>query len=167
MKFKILFFAATGLFFSCQNKEISKSEEVARKFFETYSAKSDYNQMKSFYNDSIEYENVVQNTSVIKFETGYLLNELFAWNDKSMVYENNKVLKVEDVITNDSMAVVNGQYNSYTYNGFTFAPMKFTTYLYFDKNHKIKKQVDWMNYPIGDLIELYQMEQSKTIDVDK
>ncbi|MBS7333952.1 MAG: hypothetical protein KIG88_10195 [Weeksellaceae bacterium] len=166
MKFKILFLATAGLLFSCQNKEISKSEEVARKYFETYSAKTDYNQMKSFYNDSVDYENVIQNTSVIKFETGYLLNELFAWNDKSLAYENNKVLKVDGVIANDSMAVVNGQFNSYTYNGFTFAPMKFTTYLYFDKNHKIIKQVDWMNYPIGDLIELYQMEQSKSIDVD-
>ncbi|QTV05311.1 hypothetical protein [Faecalibacter bovis] len=166
MKFKILFLATASLLFSCQNKEISKSEEVARKYFETYSAKTDYNQMKSFYNDSVDYENVIQNTSVIKFETGYLLNELFAWNDKSLAYENNKVLKVDGVIANDSMAVVNGQFNSYTYNGFTFAPMKFTTYLYFDKNHKIIKQVDWMNYPIGDLIELYQMEQSKSIDVD-
>lgn len=166
MKFKILFLAVAGLIISCQNKEASKSKEVALKYFETYSARKDYNQMKSFYNDSVEYENVIQNTSIIKFETGYLLTELFAWNDKSLAYENNKVLKVEEVITNDSMAIVNGQFNSYTYNGFTFAPMKFTTYLYFDKNHKIKRQVDWFNYPIGDLIELYQMEQSKTIDVE-
>lgn len=166
MKFKILFLAAITLLVSCQNKQDSKSEQVAKLFFDTYAERADYNKMKSFYNDSVDYENVIQNTSIIRFETGYLLNELFSWNDKSLVYENNKLLKVDEIITNDSMAIVNGQFNSYTYNGFTFAPMKFTTHLYFDQNHKVKKQVDWFNYPIGDLIELYQMEQSKTIDVN-
>ena len=166
MKFKILFLAAITLLVSCQNKQESKSEQVAKLFFDTYAERADYNKMKSFYNDSVDYENVIQNTSIIRLETGYLLNELFSWNDKSLVYENNKLLKVDEIITNDSMAIVNGQFNSYTYNGFTFAPMKFTTHLYFDQNHKVKKQVDWFNYPIGDLIELYQMEQSKTIDVN-
>ena len=164
MKFKILCLAAASLFFSCQNNKSSKAEETARKYFDVYSARKDYNQMKSFYNDSVEYENVIQNTSLIKFETNYLLNTLFAFNDKQLVYENGQMFKVNDVISNDTLAIVNGEFNSYTFNGFTFAPMKFTTYLYFDQDFKIKKQVDWFNYPIGDLIELYQLEQQKGIN---
>ncbi len=167
MKAKILFLAAATLVMACQKNNQSKVEEVTKKYFDVYSARTDYNQMKSFYNDSVEYENVIQNTDLITYETGRLLNQVFAFNDKELTYEGGKMFKVNEIIANDTMAVVNGQFNSYTYNGFTFAPMKFTTYLYFDKNQKIKKQVDWFNYPIGDLIELYQLEQSKTINVDK
>ena len=153
--------------FSCKNEQNTKGKEVAEKYFETFANRTDYNQIKSFYNDSVEYENVIQNTSVLNFETGYLLNEIYGWNDKALVYENNKVVKVNEIISNDSVVIVNGQFNSYTYNGFEFSPMKFTTYLYFDKDYKIKKQVDWYNYPIGDLIELHQLEQSKSINVDQ
>ena len=38
--------------------------------------------------------------------------------------------------------------------------MKFTTWLFLDKNKKIKKQIDWFNYPIEDIIQAYQMKQS-------
>lgn len=152
---------------SCNSNSPNKIDEVARRYFEVYSARKDYNQLKSFYNDSVEYENVIQNTSLNKFETGYLLNQIFSFNDQSLVYDDGKMIKVDQILTNDSIAIVNGTFNSYTYNGFKFTPMRFTTYLYFDKNNKIKKQVDWFNYPIGDLIELYQLEQSKTIDLEK
>ena len=167
MKTKILLLAVASLLVACQNNKESKTEEAAKKYFDVYSARADYNQMKSFYNDSVEYENVIQHTDLIKFETGHLLNDVFAFNDKELSYEGGKMFNVEEIVSNDTMAIVNGYFNSYTYNGFTFAPMKFTTYLYFDHNYKIKKQVDWFNYPIGDLIELYQLEQSKTINVDQ
>lgn len=168
MRIKILLLAGVSLLFSCQNKGTNaKIEDTAKKYFEVYSNRSDYNQMKSFYKDSVEYENVIQNTNLNKFETGYLLNQIFAFNDKELSYEGGKMFKVDEIISNDSMAIVNGHFNSYTYNGFTFAPMKFVTYLYFDKENKIKKQIDWFNYPIGDLIELYQLEQTKEINIDK
>lgn len=168
MKFKVLLLVGASIIFSCQKKsDNSKTEEIARKYFEVYSARADYNQMKSFYNDSVLYENVIQNTSLNKYESGYVLNTLFAFNDKDLAYENNQMFTVDEYISNDSMVVVNGHFNTYSYNGFQFSPMKFTTYLYFDENYKIKKQVDWFNYPIGDLIELYDLEQSKNIDIEK
>lgn len=167
MKFKILFLAALAMLASCQNKEKDKAEEVAELFFETYANRKDYNKIKSFYNDSIAYENVIQNTSTINFETGYLLNNVLSWNDKAIAYEGGKALKVNEIISNDTVVVVNGEFNSYTYNGFQFLPMRFTTHLYLDKNYKIVKQVDWFNYPIGDLIELYQLQESKKFEVNK
>ena len=169
MKIKHLFLIAVAALtqISCQNNEKDKAEEVAQLFFETYADRKDFNKIKSFYNDSIEYENVIQNTSTLKFETSYLLNNVLSWNDKSIAYEGGKALKVNEIISKDSMVVVNGEFNSYTYNGFQFLPMRFTTYLYLDKNHKIVKQVDWFNYPIGDLIELYQLQESKKFQVDQ
>lgn len=168
MKVKFLVLTIFSFLVSCTNlSNENKIEETAKKFFDVYSERKDYEQIKSFYNDSIQYENVIQNTNLNTFATDYLLNQIFSVNDKSLVYDNGKMFKIDNIVANDSVAVVNGEFNSYTYNGFTFAPMKFTTYLYFDKDLKIKKQVDWFNYPIGDLIELYQLEQSKPFEVKK
>lgn len=164
-----MFIALAGLVLvSCnKNEKQEKAKEVAEKYFEAFADRKNYNQIKSFYADSVQYENVIQNTTVLYLETGYLLNNIYSWNDKSLVYENNKAVTVKEIISNDSVVVVNGEYNKYTYNGFQYSPMRFTTYLYFDKNYKIIKQVDWYNFPLGDLLELYQLEQSKSIKVDQ
>lgn len=164
-----MFVALAGIMLvSCnKNESQNKAKEVAEKYFESFADRKNYNQMKSFYNDSVQYENVIQNTTVLNLETGYLLNNIYSWNDKSIVYENNKAVTVNNIIANDSVVVVNGEYNKYTYKGFQYSPMRFTTYLYLDKNYKIIKQVDWYNYPLGDLLELYQLEQSKSIKVDQ
>jgi len=167
MKYIILSIGIGLSLIACSKNQKNETEEIAKRYFEVYSARKDYNQLKSFYNDSVQYENVIQNTNLNLYETGYLLNQIFSFNDKSMVYDEGKMIKVDQIISNDSMAVVYGTFNSYTYNGFKFTPMKFTTYLFFDQNKKIKKQIDWFNYPIGDLIELYQLEQSKSIDLEK
>lgn len=167
MNIKILLLAAAGLLFSCQNKEQSKSQEIAEKYAEVLSARKDYNQIKSFYKDSVKYENIIQNTEVLNLETGYFLNQIVNFKDKSLVYDNGQMIKVNEIVANDSIAIINGQFNSYTYDGFQFMPMKFTTHLYFDKDHKIQKQVDWFNYPIGDIIEHYQTQQSGGFNVEQ
>ena len=167
MKIKILLLAAAGLFFSCQNKEQAKTQEIAMKYADVLSARKDYNQIKSFYKDSVKYENIIQNTDELNLETGYFLDQIVNFKDKALVYENDKMIKVNEIIANDSIAIINGEFNSYTYQGFQFLPMKFTTHLYFDKDFKIKKQVDWFNYPIGDIIEQYQLQQSGGFNVDQ
>ncbi|MFV0218949.1 hypothetical protein OBK23_04555 [Empedobacter falsenii] len=77
-------------------------------------------------------------------------------------------MKVNELFSNDSIIMANGEFSPYTYNGMKFPAMKFTTYLYLDQNSKIKKQVDWFNYPIEDIIELYQLQQGQDkIKLDK
>jgi hypothetical protein len=148
-------------FVSCDKNSSSKNDELGKRFFDIYSSRKDYSKMLSFYNDSISYENVAHSAGSSYLEPRYLLSEIIRWNDQTMQYENNKLLKVNELFTNDSMIIANGEFSSYTYNGQKFPPMKFTTYLYLDKNSKIKKQVDWFNYPIEDIIELYQLQQSQ------
>jgi len=167
MKIKILLLAVVGLCFSCQNKEQPKTQEIAMKYADVLAARKDFNQIKSFYQDSVKYENIIQNTNELKLETGYFLEHIVNFNDKALVYEGDKMIKVNEVIANDSVAVINGEFNSYTFQGFQFLPMKFTTHLYFDKDFKIKKQVDWFNYPIGDIIEQYQLQQSGGFKIDQ
>lgn len=146
---------------SCNSGSSSKNEELGKRFFENYSARKDYNKMLSFYNDSLVYENVAQYSGGANVDPRYLLNDIIRWSDNTMQYENNKLLNVKELFSNDSMIIANGEFSAYTYNGIKFPPMKFTTYLYLDKNSKVKKQVDWFNYPIEDIIELYQLQQSQ------
>ena len=152
---------AISFLVSCNSNSGNKNEELGNRFFENYSSRTDYKKMLSFYNDSLIYENVAQYSGSSTVEPRYLLNEIIRWNDKTMQYDNNKLMQVKELFTNDSMIIANGEFSAYTYNGMKFPSMKFTTYLYLDKNSKIKKQVDWFNYPIEDIIELYQLQQSQ------
>ncbi|WP_413532184.1 hypothetical protein [Empedobacter brevis] len=153
---------------SCNSSSTTKNDELGKRFFENYSSRKDYKKMLSFYNDSLVYENVAQYSGSSTIDPRYLLNEIIRWNDQTMQYEGNQLLKVKELFTNDSMIIANGEFSAYSYNGTKFPPMKFTTYLYLDKNSKIKKQVDWFNYPIEDIIELYQLQQSQDkIKLDK
>ena len=153
---------------SCQSGSSSKNDELGERFFEIYSAQKDYKKLISFYNDSLVYENVAQYSGASTVDPRYLFSEIIRWDDKTMQYENNKLLNVKELFTNDTMIIANGEFSAYTYNGIKYPPMKFTTYLYLDKNSKIKKQVDWFNYPIEDIIELYQLQQSQQkIKLDK
>jgi hypothetical protein len=146
---------------SCNSTSSSKNEDLGKRFFEVYSARKDYNKMLSFYNDSLVYENVAQYSGASKVDPRYLLNDIVRWSDQTLLYDNNQLLNVKELFSNDSMIIANGEFSAYTYNGIKYPSMKFTTYLYLDKNSKVKKQVDWFNYPIEDIIELYQLQQSQ------
>ena len=166
---KVLSVLILTFLISCQSDSTtSKNDELGKRFFENYASRKDYSKMLSYYNDSVVYENVAQYSGGATLEPRYLLNEIIRWNDQTMQYDGNKLLNVKELFTNDSMIIANGEFSGYTYNGMKFPPMKFTTYLYLDKNSKIKKQVDWFNYPIEDIIELYQLQQSQQkIKLDK
>ncbi|TGN24296.1 hypothetical protein [Empedobacter tilapiae] len=153
---------------SCNSNPTTKNDDLGKRFFENYSSRKDYKKMLSFYNDSLIYENVAQYSGSSTIDPRYLLNEIIRWNDQTMQYENNNLLKVNELFSNDTMIIANGEFSAYSYNGIKFPSMKFTTYLYLDKNSKIKKQVDWFNYPIEDIIELYQLQQGQDkIKLDK
>ncbi len=162
MKFVLnlgLTFFALILITSCSESK----NELGEKYFETYTLRNDFNRFKSFYNDTILYENVVLQTGLNKISTNELINTNFSWNDKQMVYQNGKILEVESMISNDTLIVASGKFLPYLYQGMQVPEMKFSTWLYLDKNKKIKKQIDWFNYPIEDIIQAYQMKQSMNI----
>lgn len=129
-------------------------------FFETYALRKDEKLLQSFYNDTIEYENVVLQSGSHPISSLELIRTNFSFNDAQMVYQNDTILRVEQLLSNDTMIVAQGHFLSYQYQGLTIPEMKFTTWLFLDKNKKIKKQVDWFNYPIEDIIQAYQMKQS-------
>ncbi|MEG0187339.1 hypothetical protein [Algoriella sp.] len=159
---KVLSVLILTFLISCQSDSTtSKNDELGKRFFENYSSRKDYSKMLSYYNDSVVYENVAQYSGESTLKPQYLLDEIIRWNDQTMQYDGNKLLNVKEIFTNDTMIIANGEFSGYSYNGMKFPAMKFTTYLYLDKNSKIKKQVDWFNYPIEDIIELYQLQQSQ------
>ena len=152
-----IFLLSVGLFFSC---ETSNQSQIGKDFFETYALRKDEKILQSFYNDTIEYENVVLQSGLHPISSVELIRTNFNFNDAQMVYPNDTILRVEQLMSNDTMIVAQGYFLPYQYQGLTIPEMKFTTWLFLDKNKKIKKQIDWFNYPIEDIIQAYQMKQS-------
>lgn len=155
-----LIFLGLMVFFSCEKNQ---NQAIGERYFEIYAQREDLNAFKSFYNDTIEYENVILQTGLAPIATDELIVTNFSWNDKQMVYENGKILEVSSLISNDTLIVAHGRFMPYQYQGFQIPSMQFTTWLFLDDQKKIKKQIDWFNYPIEDIIQAYQMRQSLNI----
>lgn len=150
---------------SCTDTRKKEQEVLAQRFFDIYSQRKEIDKMESFYADKVTYENVSQSTGENVVEPAYLMKNILGFQDKEMTYDQNKMIKVKEILTNDSVIVASGEFSSYTYNGNKYPPMQFTTWLYLDSKKRIKKQVDWFNYPIEDIIELYQLQHSEKFKV--
>lgn len=159
--------SCTLLITGCTSVANKENDALAKRYFDSYAQRADHVKMSSFYADEVVYENVSQNTGLSTLEPTYLLTNILNLEDKSMAYDQDKMLKIKDVLTNDTLIVANGEFSSYTYNGNRFGAMRFTTWLYLDDQKKIKKQVDWFNYPIEDVIELYQLQHAEKFKVEK
>ncbi len=62
---------------------------------------------------------------------------------------DQKHLTVESLVVNDSIAVGRGHFNPFYYHNNlidTDWGMEFTIWLYFDKDLKINRQIDWIEY---------------------
>ena len=121
----ILSLIAITFLVSCNSSSASKNDELGKRFFENYSSRKDYKKMLSFYNDSLLYENVTQYSGGSTVDPRYLLNDIIRWSDQTMQYENNKLLKVNELFSNDSMIIASGEFSPYTYHGMKFPAMKF------------------------------------------
>jgi len=125
-----------------------KVEQTARKFFDTFADRSDWNKFLSFYSDELEFDDV---TLQLHLDSLWKFKRFYNWEDGHFkkLTPDQKHMTVESLIANDSVAVAHGHFNPfYYYNNLidTEWGMEFTIWLYFDENLKIKKQIDWIEY---------------------
>lgn len=133
---------------SCSIEEEPSSEKSAELFFEKFKARTDWEGFKDLYADNLEFEDVVYGLKYGKEEFFNFYN----WPDtafhKHPNYPNNLVL--EDLAITDSSAVGRGYFNPFYYQGQLMAVenrWRFTIWLYFDKAGKIKRHIDYIDYP--------------------
>lgn len=153
---KLFALLTVSLLLSC-GKE-SKTQQIGENFFETYSQRSEMDKMLSFYADKFEYKNVAFESEAN--DPKFLYEEFYGWKDPKFKFESKQTIQIEEIISNDSSIVARGKTTPYTYNGIKVKGNDFVIWLDLDKNYKIKRQTDWFDYPMNEIIEAWQLKNS-------
>lgn len=139
----------------------NKTQLLGERFFDTYSERKEIDKMLSFYSPEFKYENIgfESETQDAKF----LYEQFYGWKDPAFKYDSEKTIQVEEIITNDSTVVAKGTTMPYTYNSKQVEGTRFIIWLELDKDLKIKKQTDWFDYPMAEIIEAFHLKNSMKI----
>ncbi len=125
-------------------------EKRARNFFNTFAQREDWEKLCSFYREDMEFEDIALQ---LKLDSLWQFKRFYNWDGEGDNFKklapDQEHLTLYSLVANDSVAVARGRVNPfYYYDQMVDSEwgMEFTIWLYFDKNLKIVKQVDWMEY---------------------
>src|SRR5690554_6531258 len=156
MKKLIVLFAGLILI-SCNPIKESQTQKLAERYFETFSARKETQKMLSFYAEDFTYENIAFQSEIN--DPKFLFDQFYGWQNSNFKFETNKTIEISQILTNDSTIVARGTTLPYTYNGNTVNGNRFVIYLELDKDLKIKKQTDWFDYPMEEIVEAFQLKK--------
>lgn len=160
MKKYILLIIVTVFIVSCQKE--NKTKQIGERFFETYAERKDVQKMLSFYADEFQYENV--GFEMTLNDSKYLYENVYGWSDPNFIFSGKQTITVDETLSSDSTIVAKGITMPYTYNGKNVEGTRFVIWLELDKDLKIRKQTDWFDYPMAELIEAYRLKNSMKIE---
>lgn len=153
---RILILLAFSLMLSCSKE--NKTLEIGKTFFETYSDRAALDKMLSFYAKDFEYKNIAFESEAN--DPKFLYEDFYGWKDPNFKYETKHSIEITEIVSNDSTIIASGKTMPYTYNGVKVKGNDFVIWLDLDKDYKIKKQTDWFDYPMNEIIEAWQLKNS-------
>ncbi|MDR1876212.1 MAG: hypothetical protein LBQ84_01165 [Flavobacteriaceae bacterium] len=165
MKKAIILLFISISFIQCNSLEHKKNIKTTEEFYNICADRKDVNKLIELYSDSNpQWIDAVARSLVEGKENIKSLYEA-SWEDNNYKKHQDypKTIALEEILANDSVVVVSGQYNPYYYNGNLVAETKFTAWLYFNKDGKIKKHIEWMQYSVNDLQDIINFKQSAEI----
>lgn len=131
----------------------NRSEQVRQKaedFFQTFAERSDWRKFCSFYADDLVFNDIMLQ---LHLDSLWKFQRFYNWEDSVNVFEklspDDEILVVRSLVNDESSAVASGYFKPFYYNGQFFENkwgMEFTIWLYFDKDLKVIRQVDWIEY---------------------
>ena len=132
---------------SAEQKRERLTKETALAYFEIYQQREDWDSLLSFYRDDIRFKDANLSYEAEGIEA---LKDFYNWPDTSIrkIMHEQKHLVLETMMVEDSVVVGRGRINPFFWNNeLQEWPGDFTIWLYFDKNMKISRQIDWVRYP--------------------
>lgn len=156
MRKLILALLAAVLLFSCNNE--GKTRKIGEEYLQIFSQRKELDRILSFYSNDFVYRNVSFDSETD--DPKFLFEQLYGWKDPGFKYSGTESIEVLQIVDNDTAIVVKGRSLPYSYNGREVKGNDFVIWLDLDKNHKIKRQTDWYDYPMEELIEAYRLKNS-------
>lgn len=136
---------------ACGPSEEEKFEQRIREraidYFATYQQREDWDKFLGFYHPQLTFEDVALKTRTRGLDD---FKDFYNWPDSNFqkINPQQKHIELQDLVTQDSLVVARGHFNPFYWHGekqeWTGG---FTIWLYFDKNLRIRHQVDHIQYP--------------------
>jgi hypothetical protein len=139
----------------------AKVEQVAREYFATFAEREDWEKLLSFYRYDMQFEDIMLQIKIFNKED---FKSFYNWpeGDFQKAPPDAPHLVLQTLAVNDSAAVGRGYFNPFYYNGELNEwkwGSEFTIWLFFDEQLKIKRQIDFIEYPdwiLEDVIARYR-----------
>ncbi|CVK16819.1 MAG: hypothetical protein J6581_02550 [Apibacter sp.] len=166
MKKIVAYFLFSLILLSCNSIEKKKNVKTVEEFYKIYAQRNDAKRLMNFYSDFRPKWVDAVSQSLIEGKNNIQDMYESSWNDKNFKKHQNypESITIKEIVSNDSIVAVSGQYNPYYYNDKLVPEMKFTSWLYFDRDGKIKKQIEWMQYTMNDLKDIINFKQNAEIN---
>ncbi len=149
--FHYLFIILFSLLLACGPSKEEKFEQAVRSqamdYFATYQQRKDWKKFLTFYHSEITFTDAALKTRTRGIEA---FEEFYNWPDTNFqkISPAQKHLEVIDIVAQDSLVVARGHFNPFYWHGEKQDwSGGFTIWLYFDKDLKIRHQVDYIQYP--------------------
>lgn len=166
MKKIVSYFLLCLVLLSCTSIEKKKNIKNVEEFYKIYAHRKDAKQLMGFYTDNNP--KWVDAVSQSLLEGKNIILDMYenSWNDQNFKKHQDypESVTIKEIVSNDSIVAVSGQYNPYYYKDKLIHSMKFTSWFYFDKEGKIKKQIEWMQYTMNDLKDIINFKQNAEIN---
>ncbi|MCT6869763.1 hypothetical protein [Apibacter sp.] len=166
MKKNLFYFLIFLVVISCNSIDEKKNIKAVEEFYKIYAQRDDAKKLMSFYSDSQPKWVDAVSQSLIEGKNNILEMYETSWKDKNFKKHQDypESIIINEIVSNDSIVAVSGRYNPYYYNEKLIPEMNFTSWIYFDKEGKIKKQIEWMQYTLNDLKDIINFKQNAEIN---
>lgn len=157
----LLLLSAGFLLMSCTIKQ-DKNVKIIHDFYNVFSERKDVDKLMDFYSTHPIWEDGLLNSTL---EGKDQIKSMYGWEDSNFKNHPNysELVSIKNILANDSVVAVSGQYNPYYYNGNLIPETPFTSWFYLNKEGKIEKQVEWIQYSLKDLQEMINFKTNARI----
>ncbi len=139
----------------------AKIKQVASEFFATYAERENWEKLLSFYRQDMQFEDVMLQIKIFN-KTDF--QAFYNWPEGNFqkLSPDQPHLVLQTLAVNDSTAVGRGYFTPFYFRGELYEwrwGSEFTIWLYFDERLKIKRQIDFIEYPdwiLEDVIRQYR-----------
>jgi len=117
---------------------------AVEEYFSVYSKRNDFERFMSFYAEDAAFEDIVYGNT---FKNKIQIKEFLNWNKGKFELPNGtRALTVTKQVIDNNIAVTEGYFHQFSYNGEKLGPWLFVIIQEFNENKKIISQTDWINY---------------------
>ena len=119
-------------------------ENASRGYFETYSARKDFDKFIGFYAEEAILKDIVYGVELKGIKE---ISEFFDWSRGSFkLAESGGILEITSQIVSENKVITEGRFEEFYYADKKMGPWEFVIWQEYNASGKIVKQNDWINY---------------------